>query len=135
MKARLRFKIIAYSLLLVILLALVIWFWQYNSAQARDYTRLADLKVAQAQLSDYYLKFNTFIIPYCQTPLTLSDCQGKDRQKISLSDLVDPLNTGSYRYDLVYLGEDNFQINFALEIGAGGLKAGAYKMTKVGVSQ
>ena len=135
MNARKRFKLIVYSLLLVIALGLIIWYWLYSSAQGRDYERLADLRLAQSRLIDYYLKYNTFKVPYCPTPITLNDCQGKNNENTGLENIVDPLNDGTYYYNLVYLGDDDFQINFTLEVGINGLPAGIYKITKAGVSQ
>ncbi|MFA5021428.1 MAG: hypothetical protein WC517_05250, partial [Patescibacteria group bacterium] len=60
-----KYKITIYALAGLILLTLL-GFWLYwASAQARDYRRLADLKVWQNILSDYYAQNGTYRVPDC----------------------------------------------------------------------
>lgn len=133
MLQRTKFKITLYSLIFVIL-AVLLAFWIYlASAQSRDYQRLADLRVWQNILSDYYSKNGTYVIPGCDAGRTLSQCLVKQSGRISINNIDDPVNSGDYRYVVAGLSDDDFQISFALEAGIGGLGPGKYIWTKNGV--
>jgi len=130
-----RYKIIIYSLISVILFALL-GFWLYFSrAESRDYQRLADLKVWQNILSDYYARNGTYKIPNCEAPMALSQCLQKYVGRQAIDNIDDPVNVSPYRYTVVSLSDIDYEINFALEAGLGGLKPGQYIWTKSGVKR
>ncbi|HNW09425.1 MAG TPA: hypothetical protein PK619_02130 [bacterium] len=135
MLQRTKFKLTVYAVLLVIFLALLIWLAVFNAAQSRDYKRLSDMRLAQAELMDYFLQFNTFVVDECQTGSLLNFCQGRDGYASDLSAIIDPVNEGNFQYVVSDLSADNFRIDFSLEVGAGGLSAGNYALTVAGFGQ
>lgn len=122
-----RYKIIIYCLISAILLALLGFWIYFAKAQARDYQRLADLKVWQNILSDYYLRNGTYKILNCDNGELLSACLGNN--------LLDPKNISPYQYSVASLSDTDYGINFSMEAGIGGLKPGQYIWTKTGVKK
>ncbi|MFA6526032.1 MAG: hypothetical protein WCT26_01285 [Candidatus Buchananbacteria bacterium] len=122
-----RYKIIIYCLISAILLALLGFWIYFAKAQARDYQRLADLRVWQNILSDYYSQNGTYKIPNCDNRESLSVCLGDN--------INDPKNFGSYQYSVASLSDTDYEINFSLEAGIGGLRPGQYIWTKNGVKK
>lgn len=123
-----KYKIIIYSLAGLILLT-VLGFWIYFAkAQARDYDRLADLKIWQDILSEYYANNGTYIIPNCIAGELLSHC-------LAGHNIDDPVNASPYQYSVASLSAADYEINFSLEAGIGGLAPGQYLWTKEGVKR
>lgn len=120
-----RYKIIIYSLISAILLALLGFWIYFAKAQTRDYQRLADLRVWQNILSDYYGHNGTYKIFNCDSGELLSACLGNN--------INDPKNISPYQYAVASLSDADYEINFSLEAGIGGLKPGQYIWTKNGV--
>jgi type II secretory pathway pseudopilin PulG len=132
MTQRTKFKIVVYVILAVILLAVLIWLFVYDLAKIRDYNRLADMRLAQAEIIDYFLKFNTYQVAGCTVGSLLNFCAGRDGFGDQLERLADPLNKDGYQYIISDMSADNFRLDFFLEVGAGGLSAGNYSITKSG---
>lgn len=132
MPQRTKFKIAVYAVLFVIAVTLLVWLTLFLSAQSRDYGRLADMRLAQAEMADYFLQFNTFEVAECSVGSLLNFCQGRDGVAANLANLADPVNKGEFQYLLADASADNFRIDFSLEAGAGGLPAGSYSITKGG---
>ena len=116
-----RYKIIIYSLAAAILLVLLGFWLYFAQAQARDYQRLADLKVWQNILAAYYSRNGTYVIPNCASGELISQCL--------------PQPAGAYRFTVASLSESDFGLNFSLEAGIAGLKPGQYIWTKNGVKR
>lgn len=133
MTRRTRFKIILYVILFVIACILTGWWYGYNSAKARDYARLGDLKVIQGEMSRYLLKYNTYIIPGCQSGALINYCVGSSDRVTHFEDIRDPLSSKSFYYLVNSLSDNDYQINFGLETPIGGLKAGSHILGKEGV--
>ena len=135
MTQRNKFKVFAYSFLLIIALISFFFIWQMNSAKGRDYQRLGDLKQIQQTLADYFFKYNTYQIDGCNPPAVLNTCLGGDERRIDLSRIIDPINARGYQYRIVSLGDDDFEVDFALETDVSGLLKGAHSYTKNGIKQ
>lgn len=130
-----KYKITIYALAGLILLTLL-GFWLYwASAQARDYRRLADLKVWQNILSDYYAQNGTYRVPDCGAGETLSRCLKAAAGRWAINNIDDPINISPYRYAVANLSDDDYEISFSLEAGIGGLAPGQYLWTKGGVKR
>lgn len=132
---RTRFKIAVYVLLFVIALATLIWWQGYNRERGRDYERIGQMQVLSFLLADYFFRFNTYEISGCAVGAAISDCQGGDSRQLSGDKIVDPINRGSFRFVVKEISADNFRVDFALESGVGGLKAGNYFLTRDGISK
>ncbi len=133
MLQRLRFKIILYLAIFAILL-LALAFWIYLArAQSRDYQRLADLKITQDILASYYGKFATYQLPNCLVGETVSQCLSTKVGSPVINNIIDPLNNTSYSYVIGSLADSDYEINFSLEVGIGGLSRGNYVLTKNGI--
>lgn len=132
---RARFKLIAYVALFIIALAVLSWWFSYNRAKGRDYERLVEMKVLAAQLNNYFFHFNTYQIPQCQVNTLVNFCLGKNGRIIKIDHLIDPINKNQFQYLVSDLSDDNFQVNFAFEVGVGGLRKGNYVLTKEGISK
>lgn len=135
MLQRTRYKIIIYSLIGIIVSALLGFWLYFSTAQARDYQRLADLKVWQGILSDYYLHNGTYVIPNCDEGKLLSRCLSKVVGRQTINNIDDPVNVSPYQYIVANLSDVDYEINFALESGIGDLKPGSYLWTKNGVKR
>ena len=133
MLQRTKFKITLYTVILANLFLLLGFGIYWLRAQNRDYQRLADLKVWQNILGDHFLKFGTYRLDNCQIGQTLSQCWAEKSGQVWINNINDPLNSGSYRYLVAGLADDDYQINFSLEAGIGGLSPGTYVLTKNGV--
>lgn len=133
MTQRNKFKAVIYAFLLVIAISLLVWFMLYNAAVSRDLQRLGDLRIIQAQLADYYAKYNTYIIPGCQPGAAVNTCGGQGARRLSLSGIVDPTNDRGYQYTFGSLNDGEYRVNFGFELGLGNLPAGGYGMTKNGI--
>lgn len=133
MEQRTRFKIIVYTILLIIsLLLLVIWIW-YVSGWSRDFQRVGNLKQIQLAMSTYYSQYGTYQLADCQIGMTVADCFAKQSIFKKLFKITDPLSSDYYNYLIGSLNNNFYEINFALEQGVGGLTAGRYILTKEGV--
>ena len=113
-------------ILALIFTILAVWFY---SGQARDFERLKGLKTWQDIMAGYFSKNNSYRIPNCDSGMLISQCFP------SQATPVDPVNRGNYKYLVGSLGVDDYEINFYLERGIGGLKAGGYVWTKNGVKE
>ena len=133
MTQRTKFKIILYSILFVIACLSVGWWYFYNLSKERDYVRLGDLKLIQGEMSRYLLKFNTYIIPGCQSGFSLNYCIGSENNQTYFNQIQDPLNARGFNYIVNDLSENDYQISFGLETSIGGLKPGNHILTKNGV--
>ena len=60
---------------------------------------------------------------------------GKGDKIINVSNIVDPLNELNFQYVVRSLSDEDFRIDFAFEIGIGGLAPGNYILTRQGISQ
>jgi len=135
MNQRLKFKIAIYSLLAILVLtALIFWVW-FAQGWQRDFQRLGDLKLIQSAMSDYYLKTGTYVLPNCPAGALIGDCLLKKNNGPINNNITDPLNTDIYRYVVGSLGEDFFEVNFALEAGLNNVPAGRYILSKEGVKK
>ncbi|MFA6593712.1 MAG: hypothetical protein WCT16_00480 [Candidatus Buchananbacteria bacterium] len=124
---RLSYKIIVYAMLLIlglIFTGLAVWFY---SGQARDFERLKGLKTWQDIMAGYFSKYNTYQVVDCNSGMIISQCFPNQTTPL------DPISQGNYKYLVGALGESDYEINFYLERGIGGLKAGGYIWTKNGV--
>jgi len=135
MTQRNKFKAIVYVFLLVAGVVILAFFWQYNQSKARDYQRLGDLKLMQQTLNDYFFRYNTYQIPGCNPPALVSNCRGTGERLINLGGLSDPLGGSGYQYTIVSLGDDDFEIEFALETDVAGLLKGYHLYTKSGIKE
>jgi hypothetical protein len=133
MTQRTKFKITVYIILFVIACILIGWWYFYNSAKARDYARLGDLKVIQGEMSRYLLKYNTYIIPNCQNGTLVNYCVGNQSKTSYLSNIEDPLGAKGFFYIVNSLSDTDYQISFGLETSIGGLKPGNHILAKNGV--
>lgn len=133
MTQRTKFKIVLYLILLIIGCILTGWWYGYNSAKARDYVRLGDLKVIQGEMSRYLIKYNTYIIPNCQSGSLLNYCVGNQDKMAHLEKIEDPLGSRGFIYVVNSLSDSDYQISFGLETSIGGLKAGNHILGKSGV--
>lgn len=130
-----KLKIAIYVVVSLNLLALFIFWIYWSSAQARDYQRLADLKIWQSILSSYYSENGSYLVPNCTIGKTLSGCLIKKVGRFTINNINDPLNYGNYRYVIEGLSDSDYQISFFLEAGVGGLSRGVYILTKDGVKK
>lgn len=135
MGKRLKLKLLIYTILAVILVAVLWWWIAYNQGKTRDYKRLADIKVIQAELTEYYRRFNTYKIPECQGNSLVNFCVGKGDQAVGFQAIIDPLNSGAYQYIVDSLLDNDYIISFSLERGMVGVPAGNYVLTKEGVGK
>jgi hypothetical protein len=133
MRQRTKFKIIIYSILLVIAISLLMVWWSYTRALGRDYQRLADMKLLQVELTDYFTNFNTYKIPECQSNSPVNFCTGKGDRTMAVEGIIDPTSSGSYQYIIGELTDSEYRVYFSFEIGVGGLDAGGYTLTKSGI--
>jgi hypothetical protein len=133
MNSRRRFKFIAYILFLCFSVGLCTWWFNFNWARERDYQRIADMRILQADLLFYYAHYNTFKIPQCVADTVVNYCQGSGDRTINFGNLIDPLNQGNYQYVIKELTDDNFQISYALETSLPNMPAGQYILTKSSV--
>lgn len=132
MEQRTRFKIIVYTILLIIaLLLLSIWIW-YASGWSRDFQRVGDLKQIQLAMSIYYSQYGTYYLKDCSIGMKVADCFTK-QPILKFFKITDPLSLGYYNYLIGSINDNFYEINFALEQGVGGLTAGRYILTKEGV--
>ena len=128
-------KIFICIVLFIVAFGLFAWFVNYNWTRARDYRRLADLKILQSALVDYYGRFNTYKIPDCQAGLLVNLCAGRNGRAIKTDGLVDPINKSPFQYIINELADDDFSVGFALETAVAGLSAGGHTLTKNGISK
>jgi len=121
--------------LFIIACLLVSWWHVYNSAKARDYIRIGDLKVIQGEMSRYFLKYNTYVVPGCQGGSLVNYCIGSQEKTAYLNNIVDPLSSQGFIYAVNNLSERDYSISFGLETSVGGLKPGSHILTKNGVAK
>lgn len=133
MLQRTRFKIIIYALFFSLAIILLSFWIYFAVAQARDYQRLADLKIWQDVLNRHYMNYGTYQKNNCENGKLLSACWEDYSGRFRINNINDPINSGNYRYIVGGLGVDDYQINFSLEAGIGGLSRGNYILTKNGV--
>ncbi len=129
MKVNKRLKIIFYLFFFFIILSLLILWIYFAKAWSRDYQRIGDLKIIQENFNYYHVRNGTFIIDNCQLDEDISNCFFK----IFPSSISDPLNTGDNRYLVRRLYEDDYEIEFSLEVGVNELGPGKYILTKDGI--
>lgn len=122
-----KIKLAIYGLILTLVLIISAFTAYYFQTQARDYRRLADLKLIQTAMSDYFLRNGTYLIPNCQANSMVRSC-------LPLS-VSDPLNSGDYRYFITGLSETDYEVRFSLETGLGELQKGSHILTKNGVKR
>ena len=132
---RTRFKIFAYSTLFIIAVGLLIGWFFYNAAKGRDYERLGEMKMLQSELNYYFLNFDTYEIPGCQIGSLMNLCVGETIRRLNVSKIIDPKNSGNFRFIVAELSPDNFKINFLLETGVGGLPRGNYFLMREGIGR
>lgn len=135
MNRKIKIKIIVYGTLLVVALAILVWWFFYNSARARDYERLGDMRVLEAALNSYFFKFNTYKIPECGEGSVINFCLGTGDQAVKIGAIIDPVNSNNLKYLVSQLTDDNFRVEFYLESGLGGLPSGQYALTKEGLGR
>jgi hypothetical protein len=133
MEQRTRFKIIVYVILAVIAITLLsFWAW-FASGWRRDFLRVGDLKNIQVAMAQYYSQYGTYTLVGCDAGMKIGDCLRRQSSSVSKSNISDPLGSSYYNYIVGSLNDDFYEINFALEVGVGGLPAGRYVLTKDGV--
>ncbi|MFA4871803.1 MAG: hypothetical protein WC610_01965 [Patescibacteria group bacterium] len=128
-------KIFIYITLFVFAVGIFAWWVNYNWTRGRDYRRLADLKILQSALVDYYGRFNTYKIPDCQAGSLVNLCLGKNSRAIGLDNIIDPISKSPFQYQVVELADDNFFVSFYFETSMLGLPAGKHTLTKNGISK
>jgi len=133
MLQRIKFKIVVYGILLILAIIVLVWWASISLAQGRDYERLADLEIIQAELTDYFSSFNTYQVPGCEANTLVNYCVGRAERNLQLDQIVDPLDDGVFQYVVLGLSDDDFSIYFSLEKGIGGLPSGSYSLTKNGI--
>ncbi len=133
MTQRNKFKLVVYVFLLAIGGSLAVWLMLYQSALSRDYERLGQLRAVQAELAAYYARFNTYVIPRCSLGAAISACAGEGDRQLPFAQIADPLNSNGYQYTVGAMSDDDYRVNFGLEIGLAGLAPGGYGMTKGGI--
>lgn len=121
--------------MLIIAISLLIWWIFFNTVRSRDYQRLGDMRVLEAEMNSYYLKYNTYIIPECLEGSLINFCIGNSNRSLSVDRIIDPVNASNLRYSLIQMNDDNFRIEFYLENGVGGLSSGLYALTKEGLGK
>lgn len=119
-----KLKLAIYGLIIALVLISSAFVAYYFRAQSRDYQRLADLKVGQTALSDYFLRNGTYLVAGCQPGMELNGCLPIN--------VKDPINSGDYRYLVVNLSDADYEIKFSLETGLGGLQKGVHILDKNG---
>ena len=132
---RTRLKIIIYSSLFIISLAVLVWWFFYNSTRARDYERLGDMRVLEAEMNRYFFKFNTYQIPECGEGSVINFCVGAGDKSINVKDIIDPVNLNNLRYVVAQMADNNFRVEFYLEGSLAGLPSGQYALTKEGLGK
>ncbi|MEK7072326.1 MAG: hypothetical protein AAB969_02040 [Patescibacteria group bacterium] len=130
-----KIKIIIYSILLVLAVALLIGWFFYNSVKSRDYERLGDMRVLESEINSYFFKFNTYKIPECSEGMLINFCTGRGDKTLNVSNIIDPVNSNNLRYILVQMTNDNFRVEFYLEGSLVGLPSGKYALTKEGLGR
>lgn len=135
MPKRKKIKIIIYVILLVVAAALLTWWFFYNSTKARDYQRLGDMRVLEAQMNSYFFKFNTYVIPECGEGSLINFCVGQGDKSLHIASIIDPVNFDNLRYVITQMTDDNFRVEFYLESGLQGLPSGKYALTKEGLGR
>jgi len=128
-------KIIVYSILLIIAIALLSWWFFYNSVRSRDFERLGDMRVLEAEMNSYFFRFNTYQIPECREGSLINFCLGQGDNGLKVAGLIDPVNTSNLRYILTEMTADNFRVEFYLESNLLGLASGKYALTKEGLGR
>lgn len=128
-------KIIIYSGLLIIAIALLIWWTFFNFTRARDYQRLGDMRILESAFNSYFFKFNTYQIPECSAGSVINFCTGQNKQILDVSQIIDPVSDGNLRYVIASLADDNFKVEFYLESSLAGLPSGQYALTKEGLGK
>lgn len=128
-------KILIYIFLLIIVLGVFVWWLNDDWAKGRDYRRLADMKILQAELAGFYGQFNTYKIPECQPGSAVNLCAGRNGRVVKTDGLIDPINKSPFQYTINELADDNFSIGFVLETAVAGLSAGRHILTKNGISK
>ncbi|MEK7167517.1 MAG: hypothetical protein AAB791_00765 [Patescibacteria group bacterium] len=123
-----KIKYAIYAVLLILGLVFLVWWFFYNSAKGRDYQRLGEAKVIESAMNDYFLEFNTYAVPGCNSNMDLMECQGQ-------GDRILKINQLKYKYTVSEMSEENFRINFTFEIGVAGLPSGVYVLTKEGLGK
>ncbi|MFA5029197.1 MAG: hypothetical protein WC518_00405 [Patescibacteria group bacterium] len=135
MTKRTKFKLIIYLLLLILgITGLILWSI-FNAARGRDYKRLGEIKIIEAEFNSYFNKFNTYQVPDCSPPMLVNYCSGKGERVLAIDTIVDPVNKGNFQYLVSSLSDDNFRVDFSLEMGIGTLAAGNYLLTRQGISK
>lgn len=126
-------KIAVYVFLLIVAIGLLIWWLNYNFMKSRDYERLAEMKVLQAQMIDYYRHFNTYQIDGCQAEMPVNLCVGAAGRQVAVDKLIDPINKKPFQYLVNELTDNDFSVRFSLETSVAGLPAGQRVLTKNGI--
>ena len=135
MPKRIKIKIIIYSALLIIISAFLVWWFNFNATRARDYQRLGDMRVLEAEMNRYFFKFNTYKIPECGEGSIINFCVGAGEKTVNIKDIIDPVNANSFRYVVTQMADDNFRLEFYLEGDLAGLPSGQYALTKEGLGR
>ncbi|MFA5047491.1 MAG: hypothetical protein WC516_00450 [Patescibacteria group bacterium] len=133
MTQRTYFKIGVYFFLFIVAVVFYLWWLSYNAQRYRDYERLGDLRVLQAIMTDYYGKFNTYVVPQCVVGSAISSCLGNNFLPLAVDNLKDPIDSGSYKYLVGSLSDSDFQIDFSFEQDTAGSLAGRHMLTKNGI--
>lgn len=135
MLQRTRFKLFTYSALLIIAIGLLTYWLLLMAAQGHDYERLGQMKVLESELNRYFLNFNTYEIPGCPLNSPVNFCVGAGLWRLKTEKIIDPVNNGRFRFIVIDLSPDDFQISFALETGVAGLSAGDYVLRREGIGR
>lgn len=130
-----KIKIIIYTVLLVISLSLLVWWFFYNSVRVRDYQRLGDMRVLESELNSYFFKFNTYIIPECSAGSLVNFCTGKNDKILNVAGIIDPVNMDNLRYTFSEISDNNFKVEFYLEAGLLELPSGKYVLSREGLGR
>jgi hypothetical protein len=129
MTTRQKLKTVLYSLFFLTLFILLGFWLYYASLQTRDYRRLSDIRLIQEEFNRYYAVYATFDVAGCRINEPIAGCF----YGFSPNIISDPLDVGVYRYLVRSLTEDNYEIEFSLEVGLAGVSPGTYILTKNGI--
>jgi type II secretory pathway pseudopilin PulG len=145
MNKRIFVKIIATSVIVACVGALLLLLVNYVQKRERDITRLNDVAVIRLALESYF--FNRQQYPIVLTPLALGNTGARvlcgtetglqdtlaDCQKVLLALLPqDPLTASGLQYFYASNGED-YALTFSLERGDSGLAAGSHEANAEGI--
>jgi hypothetical protein len=135
MPKRTKIKFIIYAVLFVLATITLVWWFVFNSTRVRDYQRLGDMRVLEAEMNAYFFKFNTYKIPECTSGSVLNFCTGRGDNTISVGNLVDPISSENLRYIVTEMSDNGFRVEFYLEGGLLELQKGKYALTRDGLGR